>query len=192
MTYAVEDAWEHLSVDGWDVFWLVWDECRSNEVDDGQLLGVKTVQCQPLLWRHLPTPLTTTATEWYFAPCKNGKVLWWACLCVCLSVSIYPELHVRSSPNFCASYTIFLFYNFLCILSCVSYLLCIFVPFWRRCNMLCTSGFMDDENFRLSNMTARLPDANLNSVVKTDRNRKNIHTKKVWELGLNKQQNLHW
>ena len=86
----------------------------------------------------------------------------------------------------------FLFYNFLCILSCVSYLLCIFVPFWRRCNMLCTSGFMDDENFRLSNMTARLPDAKLNSVVKTDRNRKNIHTKKVWELGLNKQQNLHW
>ena len=49
------------------------------------------------------------------------------CACVCLSASISTELHVRSSPIFCA---------------------CYLWPWrgslWRRNDTLCTSGFMDD------------------------------------------------
>jgi len=53
------------------------------------------------------------------------------CVCVCLSEIISSELHVRSSPNFCACYrrgrgSVFL---------------------WRHSNALYTSGFMDDVMF---------------------------------------------
>jgi len=46
---------------------------------------------------------------------------------VCLR-PLSPEPHVRSSPNFYASY------------------LCLWLEvfLWRRCDTLCTSGFMDD------------------------------------------------
>ena len=51
------------------------------------------------------------------------------CLCVCLSESISSELHVRSLP-----------------MSVHVRLLMAVAP-WRRCDTLCTSGFMDDVTF---------------------------------------------
>ena len=67
------------------------------------------------------------------APGRGGGVLWWACLSVCLrvclSASAFPELYVRSSPNFCCRLHV--------IYDPGSVLL------WRRCDRLCISGFMD-------------------------------------------------
>ena len=46
------------------------------------------------------------ACRYYSAPDRERRVLWWACLsvclfvCVCLSTIISPERHVRSSPYF--------------------------------------------------------------------------------------------
>jgi len=54
-----------------------------------------------------------------------------ACVCVCLSEVISSELHVQSSPNFCARYT----YGRSSVL------------LWRCSDMLCTSGFVDDVIF---------------------------------------------
>ena len=68
------------------------------------------------------------------------------CLSVyaCLSAIISLELHVRSSPNFCASYL----WPWRGIL------------LWRRSDMLCISGFMDDVIFahkpRLLDVAAQL------------------------------------
>jgi len=65
------------------------------------------------------------------------------CLCVCLSVRDHIfEIHVRSSPNFCACY------------------LWPWAALWQRSDMLCTSGFMDDVIFahkpRLLDVAAQL------------------------------------
>jgi len=51
------------------------------------------------------------------------------CLCVCLSTRIYPEPHARSVSFLHVAY------------GCGSVLL------RRRCDMLCTSGFVDDIMF---------------------------------------------
>jgi len=56
------------------------------------------------------------------------------CMCVCLSAIISSELHVGSSPNFCARV-------------CVTYGRGSTVILWRRSDELCTSGFMDDVIF---------------------------------------------
>ena len=52
----------------------------------------------------------------------RGRVLWWACLSVCLyvclSATVSPELDIGSSPIFAR-----------------------YVNFWQRCDTLCTSGF---------------------------------------------------
>ena len=65
------------------------------------------------------------------------------CACVCLSASISTELHVRSSPIFCACYL-------------WPWRGCL----WRRNDTLCTSGFMDDvilaHKPRLLDVTAQL------------------------------------
>ena len=53
------------------------------------------------------------------------------CVCVCLSEVISSELHVQSSPNFCARYT----YGRGSVL------------LWRCSDILCTSGFVDDVIF---------------------------------------------
>jgi len=54
-----------------------------------------------------------------------------ASVCVCLSAIISPELHIRSSPIFFARVT----YGRGSALV------------WRRSDMLCASGFMDDVMF---------------------------------------------
>ena len=54
------------------------------------------------------------------------------CLCVCLSTIISSELHVRSSQNFFLHVTYGRGSDLL---------------WWRRSDMLCTSGFMDDVIF---------------------------------------------
>ena len=66
---------------------------------------------------------------YYFVPDRGGKVLRWSCLSVCLSASICPEPHVRSSPVFC--------------------MLLMFVARSSSGSiaMLCTSGFVDDVIF---------------------------------------------
>jgi len=65
-------------------------------------------------------------------------------MCVCLSTIMSSELYVRSSPIFSVHVTY----------ACGSVLL------WRRSNMLCTSGFMDDVMFahkpRLLDVAAQL------------------------------------
>jgi len=38
----------------------------------------------------------------YFALGSSCEVLWWVCLCVCLSARISPKTHARSLPKFCA------------------------------------------------------------------------------------------
>jgi len=65
------------------------------------------------------------------------------CVCVCVSTSISSELQVRSHQ-----------------ISCLCYLWPWLGPFWRRSDMLCISGFMDDVVFahkpRLLNVAAQL------------------------------------
>ena len=58
----------------------------------------------------------------FFAPGRGCKVLWRVCRSVCLSTRVTRKPRGRTSPNFCA---------------CGSVLL------WRRCDTLCTSGFVD-------------------------------------------------
>jgi len=54
---------------------------------------------------------------------------------VCLSASIYPVLHFRSLPNF------------MHVIDVADCCLCYSVLLWRRCDTLCTSGFIDDVMF---------------------------------------------
>jgi len=53
------------------------------------------------------------------------------CVCVCLSAIIFPELHVRSSPNFCVRVT----YGHGSVL------------LWWRSDTLRNSSFVDDVIF---------------------------------------------
>ena len=68
------------------------------------------------------------------------------CVCVCLSASISLEIHVPSLPNFCACY-----HGRGSVLR------------WRRCDILCTSGFVDDVMLahkpRQLNVAAKLMEA---------------------------------
>jgi len=52
------------------------------------------------------------------------------CVFVCLSAIISPEVHVQSSPNFCACLHVTYGHGS--------------VLYWRCSDMLCTSGFVDD------------------------------------------------
>ena len=80
-------------------------------------------------------------SAWYSAPGRGSRVSWWVYLCVCLSTSISLELHIRSSPNF------------LCMLPSSG---CRLVLLWQHCDMLFTSGFMDDRLFAHSAPTTTL------------------------------------
>jgi len=92
---------------------------------------------------HRPPPATVPqpeplAYEWQFSDVNTSPPVAVAqycdervCLSVCLSVCLFLELHVRPIfTNFCA-----------CYFGRGSVLL------WRRCGMLCTSGFTHDANF---------------------------------------------
>ena len=71
------------------------------------------------------------STSNYFVPVLEAKYCDdHVCLSVCLSANIFPKLHDQSSSNFMH----------------VTYVGCS-VLLWRRCDTLCTSGFMDDVTF---------------------------------------------
>jgi len=73
----------------------------------------------------------------YFAPVREGEVLWWPCLSVSLSLCVCPwgclQLHVRSS--FFTKIFVHVAYGRGSVLLC------------QCCDTLCISGFMDDVIF---------------------------------------------
>jgi len=86
--------------------------------------------CVSIAWSHrllLYGPCNNVVVCFCMAKYCNDHV----CLSVCLSASISPELHVRSSPNF---FNVYNQYSWL-------------DPPLACCDTLCTSGFMDDVIF---------------------------------------------
>jgi len=78
----------------------------------------------------------------FLRPREGCKVLWWACLSVCLSVCplVYLEKRMAEIHHFCACW----------LWLDGSILLC------RRFNTLCTSGFVDDVMFSPNNTSERI------------------------------------
>ena len=103
------------------------------EVDDpadGDVIDGWTLARQSLVKSDLGPAVNTASIVYYYAPVRVGEVLWRPCLFVCPRASVSPELNVGSLPSFYACY--------LCRGS---------VLLLRRCDTLCTSGFMDDVIF---------------------------------------------
>jgi len=75
--------------------------------------------------------LQTTHSNFFTSPRQECKVLWSSCLCVCLPVCSHISKTAR--PPFTE------FSVHVCLRSCVL--------LWQQCNILCTSGFVDDAMF---------------------------------------------
>jgi len=86
--------------------------------------------CRHLAFSPWLTAAFTTFRPQSFRPQEGYEVLWWVCLFVCMSARVTGKLQGRTSPNFCACYL----WPWLGLL-------------WRRCDTLCTSGFVRDVTF---------------------------------------------
>jgi len=99
------------------------------------------------------TALLTDFCYHYFALSPYGcRVLWWACLCIWLSV--YPLAYLKNHDQNSTKFSV-------CVTCAHNSVL-----HWRQCNTLCTSGFVDDVMFsRRVHQVAALEEAKLPSTI---------------------------
>jgi len=102
----------------------------------------KNVLCVAHLGRNLL--FTIAMLSLWSAPIEERSIV--ISLSVCLSVCSHAYLHPSTCPNFAKFYV-----HVAC--GCDS------IIFWRRCNTLCTSGFVDDVTFSQWHVAVHVSDA---------------------------------